>query len=118
MAVPGAESVRLHSQCEQHNFKFIKFGRIPLSINKIIPFRNLSWLGDEIQAHIRVLIPHNQEGLHLGGHLVTEGVHLAIIRKIQITIIVDWSSPVRKKREGVVIGILDMFAWPYCLAQV
>ena len=38
----------------------------------IIPFRNLSRLGNKVQADIRVVISHNEKRLDFAGHLLAD----------------------------------------------
>ena len=76
--VPDGENDPRHSQCARHTYKI--FNCPHLILTQIVPFRDLSRLGDQIQADICVIIPHYEECLHVGGHiLAAEDVRLAIV---------------------------------------
>ena len=47
-----------------------------------IPFMNLSRLGDQIQADICVIIAHNDERLHLAGHLLAAEKNVRLIMAV------------------------------------
>ena len=76
---------------------------------------DLGGLGDEVQADVRVVIAHDQEGLHLqplllvrgeGGDLLGDLLSSLGVDQVQVPVVVHGPPPVRGLAEGVEVSLL------------